>query len=100
MIVFFKSRLAIWIFMALLFSGSSIFCQTFKNEKKSKLKIKSTSIETSLRNGDDDLVMASKYEDLAAELIENNDLLRAEEYQAKAVDLYKKNKTKSKLAGA
>jgi len=100
MIVFFKSRLAMWIFMALLFSGSSIFCQTFKNEKKSKLKIKSSSIETSLRNGDDDLVMASKYEDLAAELIENNDLLRAEEYQAKAVDLYKKNKTKSKLAGA
>jgi len=100
MIVFFKSRLAIWILMALLFSGSSIFCQTFENEKKSKLKIKSSSIETSLRNGDDDLVMASKYEDLAAELIENNDLLRAEEYQAKAVDLYKKNKTKSKLAGA
>jgi hypothetical protein len=100
MIVFFKSRLAIWILMALLFSGSSAFSQTFKNEKKSKLKIKSSSIETSLRNGDDDLVMASKYEDLAAELIENNDLLRAEEYQAKAVDLYKKNKTKSKLAGA
>jgi len=100
MIVFFKSRLAIWIFMALLFSGSSIFCQTFKNEKKSKLKIKSSSIETSLRNGDDDLVMASKYEDLAAELIDNNDLLKAEEYQTKAVDLYKKNKTKTKLADA
>ncbi|MCF8423103.1 MAG: histidine kinase [Bacteroidia bacterium] len=86
--------------MALLFSGSSIFCQTFKNEKKSKLKIKSSSIETSLRNGDDDLVMASKYEDLAAELIDNNDLLKAEEYQTKAVDLYKKNKTKTKLADA
>jgi sensor histidine kinase YesM len=100
MIVFFKSRLAIWILMALLFSGSSIFCQTFKNEKKSKLKIKSSSIETSLRNGDDDLVMASKYEDLAAELIDNNDLLKAEEYQTKAVDLYKKNKTKTKLADA
>ena len=100
MIVFFKNRLAIWIFMALLFSGSSIFCQTFKNEKKSKLKIKSSSIETSLRNGDDDLVMASKYEDLAAELIDNNDLLKAEEYQTKAVDLYKKNKTKTKLADA
>ncbi len=100
MIVFFKNRLAIWIFMALIFSGSSIFCQTFKNEKKSKLKIKSSSIETSLRNGDDDLVMASKYEDLAAELIDNNDLLKAEEYQTKAVDLYKKNKTKTKLADA
>ena len=100
MIVFFKNRLAIWILMALLFSGSSIFCQTFKNEKKSKLKIKSSSIETSLRNGDDDLVMASKYEDLAAELIDNNDLLKAEEYQTKAVDLYKKNKTKTKLADA
>ena len=100
MIVFFKSRLAIWILMALLFSGSSIFCQTFKNEKKSKLKIKSSSIETSLRNGDDDLVMASKYEDLAAELVDNNDLLKAEEYQTKAVDLYKKNKTKTKLADA
>ena len=100
MIVFFKNRLAIWIFMALLFSGTSIFCQTFKNEKKSKLKIKSSSIETSLRNGDDDLVMASKYEDLAAELIDNNDLLKAEEYQTKAVDLYKKNKTKTKLADA
>lgn len=100
MIVFFKNRSAIWILMALLFSGSSIFCQTFKNEKKSKLKIKSSSIETSLRNGDDDLVMASKYEDLAAELIDNNDLLKAEEYQTKAVDLYKKNKTKTKLADA
>ena len=100
MIVFFKNRLAIWILMALLFSGTSIFCQTFKNEKKSKLKIKSSSIETSLRNGDDDLVMASKYEDLAAELIDNNDLLKAEEYQTKAVDLYKKNKTKTKLADA
>ena len=100
MIVFFKNRLAIWILMVLLFSGSSIFCQTFKNEKKSKLKIKSSSIETSLRNGDDDLVMASKYEDLAAELIDNNDLLKAEEYQTKAVDLYKKNKTKTKLADA
>ena len=100
MIVFFKSRLAIWIFMVLLFSGTSIFCQTFKNEKKSKLKIKSSSIETSLRNGDDDLVMASKYEDLAAELIDNNDLIKAEEYQTKAVDLYKKNKTKTKLADA
>ena len=100
MIVFFKNRIAIWIFMALIFSGSSIFCQTFKNEKKSKLKIKSSSIETSLRNGDDDLVMASKYEDLAAELIDNNDLLKAEEYQTKAVDLYKKNKTKTKLADA
>jgi len=100
MIVFFKNRLAIWILMVLIFSGSSIFCQTFKNEKKSKLKIKSSSIETSLRNGDDDLVMASKYEDLAAELIDNNDLLKAEEYQTKAVDLYKKNKTKTKLADA
>ena len=100
MIVFFKNRLAIWILMVLIFSGSSIFCQTFKNEKKSKLKIKSSSIETSLRNGDDDLVMASKYEDLATELIDNNDLLKAEEYQTKAVDLYKKNKTKTKLADA
>jgi len=100
MIVFFKNRLAIWILMVLIFSGSSIFCQTFKNEKKSKLKIKSSSIETSLRNGDDDLVMASKYEDLAAELVDNNDLIKAEEYQTKAVDLYKKNKTKTKLADA
>lgn len=98
--LFLNTTATLCILIVLVFASSSALSQTFKNEKKSKLNIKSSSIETSLRNGDDDLVMASKYEDLAAELIENNDLLRAEEYQAKAVDLYKKNKTKSKLADA
>ncbi len=74
--------------------------QKYEGGKKSKLKTKSSSVESSLRGGDNDLTIAAKYEDLAKELIKTNDFAKAEEYQTKAVDLYKKNNSKKYLADA
>ncbi|MES2763003.1 MAG: histidine kinase [Bacteroidota bacterium] len=73
--------------------------QTY-SKKNSKLKQKSGSVESSLKKGESDLVVANKYEDLAKELVKNNELVKAEEYQKKAVDLYKKNKLKEQLANS
>ncbi len=95
-----KKYKAFLMLLCLLSLNSIVFSQTYKNEKKSKLKVKSSSVESGLRNGEDDIVIATKYEDLASELVKNNDLVKAEEYQSKAVDLYKKNQSKTKLADA
>jgi two-component system, sensor histidine kinase YesM len=74
--------------------------QKYKREGKSKLEIKSSSVENGLRDGDNELSIAAKYEDLANELVKNKELVKAEEYQTKAVDLYKKNNSKRHLADA
>lgn len=88
------------VIVLFLCMGFNAFSQTSGKIKKSKLKQKSSSIESGLKNGDNDLIIASKYEDLAKELVKNNELVKAEEYQTKAVDLYKKNNSKKQLSDA
>ena len=82
------------ICLCLLHINQSAVAQTYDDGKKSKLKVKSSSIESGLKKGDNELTIAAKYEDLAQELVKNNELVKAEEYQNKAVELYKKNNSK------
>lgn len=88
------------LLLCLLSLSLTVFSQEGEQKKSSKLKQKSGSIEKGLKRGDNDLSIAAKYEDLVKELVKNNDLVKAEEYQQKAVDLYKKNKSKDQLANA
>lgn len=85
----------------LLFSNKSIYAQTYEQQgNTSKLKEKSSSVEKSLKKGESGNDVAKKYEILAKELFDYKDYSKAEEYQQKAVDVYKKNKNKDKLADA
>lgn len=93
----FKSVLAIVFIIGLNHFAKA---QNYKGGKKSKLGIKSSSIEEGLKGGDNELSIAAKYEDLAGELVKNKELVKAEEYQSKAVDLYKKNDSKKQLVNA
>ncbi|MGZ5191286.1 MAG: hypothetical protein ACXWCZ_09725, partial [Flavisolibacter sp.] len=68
-------------------SGNSVFSQEKEQDETSKLKQKSGSVKKSLERGEHDLSVAARYEDLVKELVKNNDLIKAEEYQQKAVDL-------------
>jgi two-component system sensor histidine kinase YesM len=86
--------------MLALCSFLTMSSQTPGRTKKSKLKQKSSSVESELKKGDNDLQIALKYEDLAKELIKAKDLIKAEEYQKKAVDLYKKHDWKNELTTA
>lgn len=86
------------ICLCLLHINQSAVAQTYDDGKKSKLKVKSSSIESGLKKGDNELTIAAKYEDLAQELVKNNELVKAEEYQNKAVELYKKNNSKKDLS--
>lgn len=86
--------------LCLLGMSQYSIAQNYDDSKKSKLKDKTSSIEKGLTNDEKDIVIASKYEDLAKELVKNNDLIKAEEYQLKAVDLYKKNDLKKQLTSA
>jgi two-component system sensor histidine kinase YesM len=86
----------------LLFLAPKIgFTQTYEQEgNTSKLKEKSSSLEKSLKKGESGNDIAEKYEILAKELFANKDYKEAEEYQQKAIAVYKKNKNKNKLANA
>ncbi|MDF2453052.1 MAG: regulator of cell autolysis, partial [Bacteroidota bacterium] len=88
------------VLVCLIGSGISAFSQEKEQDETSKLKQKSGSVKKSLERGEHDLSIAAGYEDLVKELVKNNDLVKAEEYQQKAVDLYKKNKSKEQLANA
>lgn len=90
------------VLVVICFIGScnSIFSQEKEQDETSKLKQKSGSVKKSLERGEHDLSVAARYEDLVKELVKNNDLIKAEEYQQKAVDLYKKSKSKEQLANA
>ncbi|MBL7936611.1 MAG: hypothetical protein JNM51_12470, partial [Bacteroidia bacterium] len=70
----YKYLMVIVLFLCM---GFNAFSQTSGKIKKSKLKQKSSSIESGLKNGDNDLIIASKYEDLAKELVKNNELVKA-----------------------
>jgi two-component system sensor histidine kinase YesM len=94
---FLKKGLVFFCFLYFSLAGVS---QEREQQNTSKLKLKSGSIEKGLKKGENDLSIAAKYEDLVKELVKNNDLIKAEEYQQKAVDLYKKNKSKEQLANA
>jgi len=97
-----ESKFLKFAILFLIFLGVNhiTFAQTQDVGKKSKLKSKSSSIESGLRKGDNELTIAAKYEDLAQELVINNELVKAEEYQNKAVELYKKNNSKKNLSVA
>ncbi len=86
--------------LLLLLFHFTISSQTYSKGQSSKLKQTSSSIEKGLENGDNDIVIAGKYEDLAKELVKNNELEKAEEYQKKAVELYKKKNSKLALTNA
>ncbi|MES2513510.1 MAG: histidine kinase [Bacteroidota bacterium] len=90
-----KEGLALLCFF---FISSTGFSQEREQQNNSQLKQKSSSIEKGLKKGENDLSIAAKYEDLVKELVKNNDLTKAEEYQQRAVDLYKKTKSKEQLA--
>lgn len=88
-------------FLLLLLCSSIGHAQTKTIEQEqTNLQKKSSSIESSLKKGESDISIAAKYESLARELVKNNELAKAEEYQQKAVDIYKRNKSKQKLSYA
>jgi two-component system sensor histidine kinase YesM len=78
----------------------SLTSQNYDKGKSSQLNQKSNSIEQGLKEGENDLVIAVKYEELAKELVKNNELVKAEEYQKKAIELYKKKDLKLQLANS
>jgi two-component system, sensor histidine kinase YesM len=89
--------------LVLLFVFCAVFISTAQisnTTNSSKLKQKSSSIESGLKKGESGISIAIKYEDLAKELVKANDYGKAEEYQKKAVELYKKYNQKKELANS
>lgn len=88
--------------VALILCNNRLYSQSSSQEgNTSKLKEKSGSLEKSLKKGENAISIAIKYEDLAKELFNNKDYVKAEEYQNKAINIYRKQKKeKDKLANA
>ena len=86
--------------MLFLIFQSQIYAQTNTAESNSSLGKKYKSIEKGYKSGENDEGIATKYEELAKELVKNNELAKAEEYQKKAVEIFTKTKSKKELANA
>ena len=97
------SQLLRVIFLGVLFFCiNGLYSQSYSQEENtSKLNEKSGSLEKSYKNGESAISIAIKYEDLAKELFTNKEYIKAEEYQNKAINIYRKQKKeKEKLATA
>ena len=78
----------------------NVTAQISNSTNNSNLQQKSSSIESGYKKGESDLDIAFKYEDLAKELLKFNDFKKAEEYQKKAVELYKKHNKKKEVTNS
>ncbi len=94
-----KSEKRGFILIVIMLITISLFSQEDVKTKK-KLQTKSKSVESSITNGDNNLVIANKYEDLAKELTSQKDYTKAEEYQKKAIEIYINAHIKKQLAEA
>ncbi len=97
------SQLLRVIFLVILFFFiNGLHSQSYSQEgNTSKLNEKSGSLEKSFKKGESVISIAIKYEDLAKELFNNKEYIKAEEYQNKAINIYRKQKKeKEKLANA
>lgn len=83
-----------------VFAFVNIYSQENINNESSRVLSKQKSIEKGYEAGDKDLVIASKYEDLAKDLANQSNYIKAEEYENKAVEIYTKLNAKTQLAEA
>lgn len=78
----------------------NMYSQENSKNETSKVLSKQKSIEKGYEAGDNDFVIASKYEDLAKDLANQSNYIKAEEYENKAVEIYTKLNAKTQLAEA